>query len=515
MNRLRKSIAALAISSAALGACAGGTALIYAAVGESPHNVATPQQMATANDLSSVFRDVGKVIEPSVVNITVHKTAKGVSSTSNGDLRRFFRGNPNIERGLPNSPDQGNDQGDGQDQDNDGSLDQVGTGSGVIMEVDGSVGYILTNNHVAGDATEIVVTLADGRRISDAKLVGADPKSDLAVIKINADRLVAAKWGDSSTLHRGEWVLAFGSPFGYVGSMTHGIVSALDRSNVGILGANGYEDFIQVDAPINPGNSGGPLVNLNGDVVGINTAIASHTGAFSGIGFAIPVNEARFVYASLKDHGNVVRGWLGVSIADIAQQPKVAASFGYKNAKGVLVEATLPSAPAASKLESGDIIESLDGKPVENVVQLRNAVASCAPGTEIKMTVWRENKDLSVTVKLGTQPKDLAAAGHGPAQGESADGAMGMTLSNATDELAQRFNLGDRPEGALVTHVKHGSPADKAGLRPGDLIMRVDDKAVKTSTETTDLLSKVDTKKGVRLYVRGPEGPRFAFIEAK
>ena len=171
------------------------------------------------------------------------------------------------------------------------------------MEVDGGVGYILTNNHVAGDATEIVVTLADGRRISDAKLVGADPKSDLAVIKINADRLVAAKWGDSSTLHQGDWVMAFGSPFGYVGSMTHGIVSALDRSNVGILGANGYEDFIQVDAPINPGNSGGPLVNLHGEVVGINTAIASQTGVFSGIGFAIPSNEAKFVYTSLKDHG--------------------------------------------------------------------------------------------------------------------------------------------------------------------------------------------------------------------
>jgi serine protease Do len=501
VTHLRKSVAALAVSCAALGACAGGSALIYGAVTEPQHRVETPEQMATANDLSSVFRNVGSTVEPSVVNITVHKTVKNAGATS-------FKGSPDFERSQPNSPDQGNDQ----DQDSDGSLEQVGTGSGVIMEVDGSVGYILTNNHVAGDATEIVVTLADGRRISDAKLVGADPKSDLAVVKINADHLVAAKWGDSASLHRGEWVLAFGSPFGYVGSMTHGIVSALDRSNVGILGANGYEDFIQVDAPINPGNSGGPLVNLHGEVVGINTAIASRTGAFSGIGFAIPVNEARFVYTSLKDHGNVVRGWLGACIADVSQDPKLAASFGYKNATGVLVESTLPGAPAAGKLESGDIIESLNGKLAENVVQLRNAIASCAPGTEIKMTVWRDNKDAPVTVKLGTQPKDLSAAA---AQGENADNAMGMTLSNATDELAQRFNLGDDRQGALVTHVKHGSPADKTGLRPGDLIKKIDDKTVKNASEATDLLSKADTKNGVRLYVKGPEGSRFVFVDAK
>jgi serine protease Do len=384
------------------------------------------------------------------------------------------------------------------------------------MEVDGSVGYILTNNHVAGGATEMAVTLADGRRIDGAKLVGADPKTDLAVVKITADHLVAARWGDSSTLHQGDWVMAFGSPFGYIGSMTHGIVSALDRSNVGILGNNGYEDFIQVDAPINPGNSGGPLVNLKGEVVGINTAIASRTGAFSGIGFAIPVNEARFVYTSLTQHGNVVRGWLGASIADISRDPKVAASFGYKSAKGVLVESTLPNAPAAGKLQPGDIIESLDGKPVESVLELRNAIAASAPGTEITFTVWRENKEVPVALKLGTQPQDFGVASNrGPAQSEGAETALGMTLSNATDDLARQFNLGDNHQGALVTHVKHGSPADTAGIRPGDLITRIDDQAVKTAAEAGELLSKHDAKKGVRLYVSGPEGGRFVFIEAK
>lgn len=519
MNRFNKSVAAVAVSSAALVALgvSGGGALIHGAVTEPQHHVMTPQQAATANDLSSVFRNVGKTIEPSVVNITVHKTIKGTNAMpfkDNDLLRRFFKDNPDLQHALPNTPNE--DNGQGQDE-NQGSTEQVGTGSGVIMEVDGDTGYILTNNHVAGGATEMVVTLADGRRIDNATLVGADPKSDLAVVKIHADHLVAAKWGDSSTLYQGDWVLAFGSPFGYIGSMTHGIVSALDRSNVGILGANGYEDFIQVDAPINPGNSGGPLVNLNGDVVGINAAIASRTGAFSGIGFAIPINEARFVYNALKEHGKVVRGWLGVSIADISRDPKVAASFGYKNSNGVLVESALPNAPAAGKLEAGDIIESLNGKPVENVLQLRNAIADAAPNAEVKLTVWRQNAEKPVMVKLGTQPADMAAAetGSGPAQSEEATSALGMTLSDATDNLARQFNLGENHQGALVTHVKHGSPADMAGIVPGELITKIDGSEVKTAAEASSLLSKRDAKKGVRLYVTSPQGSRFVFIEAK
>ncbi|HET6250745.1 MAG TPA: trypsin-like peptidase domain-containing protein, partial [Tepidisphaeraceae bacterium] len=406
-----------------------------------------------------------------------------------------------------------NNENQGQDQ---GALDEVATGSGVIMEVDGSVGYVLTNNHVAGDATEITVTLADGRKIDNAKLVGADPKTDLAVVRINADHLTAATWGDSSMLRRGEWVLAFGSPFGYVGSMTHGIVSALDRNNVGILGAGGYEDFIQVDAPINPGNSGGPLVNLKGQVVGINSAIASRTGAFSGIGFAIPANEAKFIYTALKDHGKVVRGWLGVSIADVSRDPKVAASFGYVKPTGVLVESTLPSAPAAGKLQAGDVIEALNDKPVKNVVELRNAIAADAPNSDIKMTIWRNKAEMPVTVKLGTQPRDVSlASNNGPAHGEKSANTLGLTLSDANEAMARQFNLGDHHEGALVTHVKRGSAAEMAGLRPGELITQIDGKDIKNAAEASDLLSKRDMKKGVRLYVTSPQGSRFVFIDAK
>jgi serine protease Do len=513
MNRTRKSIAA-AVVSGAVAASLGGSALL---LGAAEHPKANPQQIATANDMSSVFREVGKTVEPSVVQIRVHKVTKGAAQGSpldNDQLRRFFKDNPGFEHMFPQVPQL---PGNGNGPDDEGGYDQVGTGSGVIMEVDGKTGYILTNNHVAGGATEMDVTLNDGRTINNAQLVGADPKADLAVVKITADNLVPARWGDESPLHQGDWVMAFGSPFGYVGSMTHGIVSALDRSNVGILGANGYEDFIQVDAPINPGNSGGPLVNLQGEVVGINTAIASHTGAFSGIGFAIPAREAKFVYTALKDHGKVVRGWLGVSIGDIAHEPKLAQSFGYKNTTGVLVESTLPGAPAAGKLQSGDIIESINGKPVENVLQLRNQVAAMAPDTELNLTVFRDGKNVPVSLKLGTQPQDMTvlAGDHGPAHHEASVDALGLSLSNATDELAKQFKVDEDRQGALITHVKPGSPADQAGLRPGQMITQVGNTKVKNAEEANDLLTKQDLKTGVRLYVVSPEGARYAFVQAQ
>jgi serine protease Do len=520
MNRLRKSVAAFMIAGGACGAWFGGSALVHnVAFAEQEKQVETTRdQLATTNDLSTAFRNVGKVLEPSVVNIQVRKTVKGAGNLPFNDdmLRRFFG-----DRGKPNAPqDKDDENGPGPGEDSQG-FEQVGTGSGFILEVDGKTGYILTNNHVAGGATEMLVTLADGREVSNAKLVGADPKSDLAVVKITADHLIAAKWGDSSTLRKGDWILAFGSPFGYIGSMTHGIVSALDRSNVGILGKNGYEDFIQVDAPINPGNSGGPLVNLHGEVVGINTAIASRSGGFSGIGFAIPSNEAKFVYTSLKAHGKVIRGWLGVSIADVAHQPQVAESFGFKGTAGVLVQQTFPNTPANGKLQAGDIIESLDNKPVENTLQLRNAVASIAPNTDINLTVFREGKDQTITLKLGEQPEDLnVVAGanvpqqHGSAGTATAD-ALGLTLSNVTTELAEKYGLAQGQQGAVVIAVKPRSLAAKAGIGPGDVIAKVGNTAVKDAAEAGELIGKKDLKKGIRLYVTTPEGSRFVFIEGQ
>jgi serine protease Do len=430
-------------------------------------------------------------------------------------LRRFFPNAPGQPKEQPNQPDAPDD---GNNDQGGGSFEQVGTGSGVILEVNGKTGYILTNNHVAGGATEISVTLADGRRIDNAKVLGADPKSDLAVVQIEAPDLQAVKWGDSTTLQQGDWIIAFGAPFGYVGSMTHGIVSALNRTNVGILGKQGYEDFIQVDAPINPGNSGGPLVNLHGDVVGINTAIASRSGGFQGIGFAIPINEAKFVYNQLKDHGKVTRGWLGVAIGDISRQPDVAKGLGYSKSIGVLVQQTLPNTPANGKLQPYDVITSINGTPVANVTQLRNVIATQAPGSTVTLSVFRNGKDEDVQIKLGEQPENMLASQNevvtpkAPAAEKSTE-ALGMKLSTPTEELAQKFGLQENTSGALVTAVTPHSAAEKAGLAPGDTITQVDRKPVKSAEEATTLIGKHSGKAPILLYVTNTDGGHIVAVE--
>src|SRR5688572_24545570 len=309
------------------------------------------QEKQQLESLSSIFRKVGKSIEPAVVNINVRKSVKAMRPPGYDDmLRRFFPdrdgdGEPDLPEGFNDGSGPGGGPGGGAVPEQ----FQYGTGSGVIMEVNGSDAYIVTNNHVAGGATEMLITLSDGRRIEGGTVIGTDKKSDLAVVKIKGDNLVAAPWGNSDKLEKGDWIMAFGSPFGYVGSMTHGIVSALNR-RAGILGQDGYENFIQVDAPINPGNSGGPLVNTAGEVVGINTAIASQNGGFQGVGFSVPSNQAKQIYNALKTNGRVVRGYIGVSIQDVSVEPDLAASFGYKNRDGVLVRQTFKNTPATDKL---------------------------------------------------------------------------------------------------------------------------------------------------------------------
>jgi serine protease Do len=525
MNKFKKASAVIALTAASTLAILGGQALVshvqYARA-DADHT-ATMQQLQSVTDLSAVFRDVGRAVEPSVVQIEVHKTVKGAAGLqplpNNDQLRKFFK-----DHGLnpPDNlaPDNGDNGDDGGDDNSDPGMEEVGTGSGVILETDGSTAYILTNNHVAGGATEMTVTLADGRIIKGGKTIGADAKADLAVVKIKADHLIAAKWGDSDTLERGDWVLAFGSPFGYVGSMTHGIVSALNRTNVGILGNQGYENFIQVDAPINPGNSGGPLVNTHGEVVGINTAIASRSGAFSGIGFAIPSSEAKGIYKILKEKGKVTRGWLGVKIEDVQRDPGLAKSFGYSDDKGVIVHEVMANTPSSGHLQDGDIITAIDGKPVTNVQELRNEVAMIAPGTSVKLDVFRDNKETKVDLTIGEQPDNLMAAGpRGSGSGTNHDAhaeaaALGLRLSNVTDELAQKFNLGDdQRKGALVTAVEHRSLADEAGIVPGDVITKVGSKNVDDATEAADELGKANLQEGVRMYITSSAGGRYVFLQ--
>lgn len=466
---------------------------------------ATREQLAQIESLADVFRDVGKVIEPSVVNIDV---VKGNSQSRLDQLLPFLPdrdgdGQPDIPEGF----------GEGR-----GMPEQGGTGSGVIMEVNGSTAYVVTNNHVAGGATELEITLSDGRVIKNGKVLGADAKTDLAVIQIEADHLIPAKWGNSDDLQKGDWILAFGSPFGYVGSMTHGIVSALNR-DVGILREQqGYENFIQVDAPINPGNSGGPLVSVRGEVVGINTAIASRSGGWQGIGFAVPSNQAKYVYQSLKDQGRVVRGWLGVEIASVSDLAEEARSIGYSGDKGVIVKSTFNNTPAFGKLEPSDVVTKFNGKPVGDVRDLRNAVAATAPGTEVTLTVYRDGKDQDVKLSIGEQPEDLrsARAGGGvkPNPTEASVESLGMRLSTLSDELAKKYELSNIESGAVVTQVAQNSLAARAGLEVGAVITKVNGQAVANAEEATAAIGKGDLKAGIKLFVTTKNSSTFVFVKS-
>jgi serine protease Do len=543
MNPVRKSLAVALLAGGSLVGGFAGSMLVrdgganVARAQDAARDAAQPQQgnvaerptvseqdLAHVETLATVFRKVGKTIEPSVVNINVIKTVTASRPPAYDDmLRRFFPdgdgdGQPDLPEGF--GPPSGPPGAPGAPREGREPMQQ-GTGSGVIMEVQGSDAYILTNNHVAGGATEILVTLADGRRIDNGTVVGTDPKTDLAIIKVQADGLVAAPWGDSDKLEKGDWIMAFGSPFGYVGSMTHGIVSALNR-RAGILGTNGYENFIQVDAPINPGNSGGPLVNVRGEVVGINTAIASRNGGFQGIGFAIPSNQAKFVYGALKSNGKVVRGWLGVKIGDVSERPELARSFGYEQRDGVLVEETFANTPATGKLQAGDIVTALAGRPVRNTQELRNTVAATPPGTDLTMTVFRDGKTQEVTIRIAEQPEDMTVAAAGRPSGDPAarptteDSAsvMGMKLVTPDEKTAQRFELGETRQGALVTEVDPKSAAARAGLAAGMVITRVGPKDVLTAKQAADAINEQGAdNKGVRLYVTSPEGSQFVFVK--
>lgn len=465
--------------------------------------VESRQNLASVQDLSSVFKTVSKAVEPSVVSIQTRSVVPTAGGPPAGGLERFF--GPN---GMP-------DQSPGM---------AMGTGSGVILEVSGDGGYILTNNHVVANANSVEVTLSDGRVISDAKVVGTDPRTDLAVVRIKADRLIAAGWGESSTLEKGDWVLAFGSPFGYVGSMTAGIVSALNRQ-VGILGEMGYEDFIQVDAAINPGNSGGPLVNTRGEVVGINTAIASRTGSFNGLGFAVPSRLAKPVFEKLKSDGRVMRGFLGVGIADVRspdeETKQMVEATGFKGDNGVLVSRVSSDAPAAGKLEPGDIVTEISGKTVKNMAELREIIAATKPGTSVKMKVFRDGKDAQVDVTVGEQPDELASVrptSGQPQRGEQrtpSEFVQGLTMQSLNDDLKARTGVEGLEAGAVITQVVPRSAAAQAGLRPGDVITRINGKNVTSATDAAEILREAEAGKGVRLSVTNREGSRFVMITQK
>jgi len=373
-------------------------------------------------------------------------------------------------------------------------------GSGVIVSPDGK---ILTNAHVVKDADEIKVTLGD-KRTFQAKVIGADPDSDIAVIKIDAKDLPTATLGDSSKLRVGEIVLAVGNPFGFNQTVTSGIVSATGRTNVKIIA---YEDFIQTDAAINPGNSGGPLVNIYGEVIGINTAIATRTGGYQGIGFAIPSNSAKRIMEDLLTEGKVRRGLLGVHIQDVTEA--LAKSFGRDTADGALVNNVVPGSPAdKAGIQPGDIILEFNGQPISNAGQLRNVVAAEKPGATATVVVFRNKKKLSLPVTIQERTKDSFAATEPSGEfGERTLKQLGLEVEKLPPSLSERLGL-SKGEGIRVKDVNPGGPGARMGIMPGDVILEVDGKSIRDVEEFNEAIAKAEKNENhiLRLKVRRGNG---------
>jgi serine protease Do len=378
-----------------------------------------------------------------------------------------------------------------------------GVGSGVIVTKDG---YILTNNHVVDDANEVKVTLLDGRTYT-AKVIGKDPKSDVAVVKIDAHDLPAITFSDSDKCEVGDLVLAIGNPFGIDQSVTRGIVSAKDRAAMDL----DYQDFIQTDAAINPGNSGGALVDADGRLLGINTAIYSRSGGNQGIGFAIPTDLAKGVMESLIKYGKVTRGYLGVSIQDVS--PALAKEFDVKNDKGALVGDIVADSPAAkSGLKSGDIIEKFDGKTVTDSRHLKMEVARVAPGQTIPVEVLRDGSTKDLKVHIGNWPGSPETAQNADNQPGHDDTLKGVAVTDMDSQARQQFNIPDDVKGAVVTQVDPNSASAEAGLKPGDVIEEINHHRVASADDAVKLTEHAKERTTL-LHVWSQNGSHYMVVD--
>lgn len=434
------------------------------------------------------FVEISKRVVPSVVNISTTKTSKGYEGNplnpffQDPFFRRFFgdeffRDHESPRESPHESPRRHKEQ---------------ALGSGVIVSEDG---YIVTNNHVVSGADEIKVVLSDKREFT-GKVVGADPKTDIAVIKIKAGDLPAVAWGDSDSIEVGEFVLAIGNPFGLTQTVTSGIISAKGRANVGIAD---YEDFIQTDAAINPGNSGGALVNIRGELIGINTAIFSRSGGYMGIGFAVPSNMVKSVMDSLVKVGKVTRGWLGVYIQDIT--PELAKQFKLNTNQGALVSDVMDGSPAEKAgFERGDVVIQYNGKEVENTSHLRNMVAQTAVGKVMEVKVSRDGHEKVLKVTIGELPADGTKEGR--SGGEDAEGIFkGVTVQNITPEYRERLDIPDKVKGVIITAIESDSPAQEYGLKPGDVIMEINKKQTKNTKDFNKAAGDIKKGEGALILV--------------
>ncbi|MAR11843.1 MAG: serine protease [Blastopirellula sp.] len=376
-------------------------------------------------------------------------------------------------------------------------------------------GYIVTNNHVVRNATQVQVTLDNGKTY-DAKVVGSDAKTDLAVLKIEATGLRAAPLGDSDQVEVGEWVLAIGSPFEYAQTVTAGIVSAKGRSMRVLADVQGYEDFIQTDAAINPGNSGGPLINLRGEVIGINTAIASRSGGFNGLGFSIPSNMVRSIKDAIMRDGKVRRGQLGTQIGDLSEA--LAASFGYPSTNGALVSDVVPgSAAEKAGIKHDDIIVAFNGQKIKDVKQLRFAVAATTPGTRTQLQVFRDGKTVSLEVVL-EQQSDQRTATNKPRESkrdreENVAADLGMAVEAISPDAAAQLGLRENEKGVVVTEVQVNRLAARAGLQKGDVILSVGEIATPTPQAFQQATKALNQQRGIRIRMLRNGARLYLFLQ--
>jgi serine protease Do len=457
-------------------------------------NIVPKEDMKVATDLSTAFRSVAEVLEPSVVSIsTVSKPRQ---------VRRRGGANPGIPPQFrPFFPELFDEEG------MEGEMPGTsGLGSGVVIRADG---YILTNNHVVENAAELKIGFSDGRKFT-GKLVGTDPRTDLAVVKIDAQNLVPVPLGNSDDMRVGDWVVAIGSPFGLEQTVTAGIISAKHRSRGIVADGKGYEDFLQTDAAINPGNSGGPLVNLKGEIIGINTAIESRGGGFNGIGFAVPSAMARPVVEGIIREGRVRRGMLGAQVgpvtAEVAEQLKVSEN------SGVFINGVLPGQPAdRGGLKANDIVVAANGQPVSDATQFRNWVAGNPPGAKVDLKVRRDGKVVDVAITLGelTDQAEASFSGAGLPVPE-----LGIHVRPLDESLANQLGLSPDQKGLVVIAIEKGSVAARANLEVGDLIARIGKDPVTDSEQLSKrIVENRAAKQPTVLRVLGADGQKLIEVE--
>jgi serine protease Do len=445
--------------------------------------VATAPQLPMGGGSGKNFVEIAKLVKPAVVNISATRSGKSGENPHGSPLddpffRKFF-GDEFFKRDAPQREPK-----------------ERGQGSGVIVEANG---LIVTNNHVVNKADDIRVFLSDKREFK-GKLIGTDAKTDIAIVKIEATGLSTIPWADSDQLEVGEYVLAVGSPFGLTQTVTMGIVSAVGRASMGIAE---YEDFIQTDAAINPGNSGGALVNVRGELVGINTAIFSQSGGSMGIGFAVPSNLSRAIMDQLVRTGKVVRGWLGVAIQDLT--PELATQFGITETKGVLVSDVMDDSPAKKAgFERADVIIEYDGKSMDSPTHLRNAVAQTPIGKKVSVKLIRDKKPKTIEVAIVEQPKSLGQPGVEESRESSVPTGLlsDIEVRELNEELATRYGLKGVERGVVVVRVKSGSTAEEMGVREGDIILEVNRKAVSSLKSYEQAASSLAKDQAVLLLLK-------------